>query len=272
MYICPKCKQPLIRVDKTFKCAANHSYDVASQGYVNLLLGNKSTSKHGDNKMMINARRAFLSLGHYEPIITELTRLISEYAKSDDLKILDAGCGEGYYTDGILCSLAEKHGILSEIYGTDVSKEAVVKAASAYKKPYFSVSSVNALPFGDGTFDFVVSLFAPLAENEFARVLSENGVLITVSPSPRHLFGMKEIVYDTPYENPVSTFSPALFASSEEHIFTSEMTLDSSEAILDLFTMTPYCYNTGKDGLERIRSVKKLTTEIGFVFGVYKKI
>ncbi len=272
MYICPKCKLPLVRDERTYRCAENHSYDIASQGYVNLLLGNKSTSKHGDNKMMINARRAFLALGHYEPIITKVSDIISEYTESKEIKILDAGCGEGYYTDGILSVLNDRYGMNTRMYGTDVSKEAVVKAAAAYKKPCFSVSSINALPYERNSFDIVISLFAPLSENEFSRVLSEKGVLITVSPSPRHLFGMKKLIYDNPYENPVSTFSPTLFKKIDERIFTSEMFLNSSDDILSLFNMTPYCYNTGAIGRERIKSVNSLTTEIGFVFGVYQKI
>lgn len=266
MYICPKCKSPLLRDKSTMRCQANHCYDIASQGYVNLLLGSKSTSKHGDNKEMINARRAFLNLGHYEFIIKELSKLISRYTSADSPVILDAGCGEGYYTDKLLKTLAN-----AEIYGIDVSKEAVLKASAAYKAPHFAVASVNAIPFPDSSFDAVLSLFAPLAEEEFARLLKENGVFITVSPSPRHLFGMKEKIYDTPYENPVTTFSPTLFDKLEERIITSEMTLDNRSDILNLFNMTPYCYNTGKVGTERIKAVESLSTEIGFVFGIYKK-
>lgn len=267
MYICPKCKLPLKGSEKVLRCQGNHCYDIASQGYVNLLLGSKSASKHGDNKEMINARRAFLSLGHYEPIITELSEIIRRYTSSKSITVLDAGCGEGYYTDGISKSLAKS----SEIYGIDVSKEAVVKAAAMYKDPRFAVASVNALPFQNGAFDVVLSLFAPLAEEEFSRVLKSNGVLVTVSPSPKHLFGMKKKIYDTPYENPPSTFEPTLFDKIGEYTFTSEMSLENQADILNLFNMTPYCYNTGKAGIERIKAVNSLTTEIGFVFGIYKK-
>ncbi len=267
MYICPKCKLPLERSKNTLHCESNHCYDIASQGYVNLLLGSKSTSKHGDNKEMINARRAFLGLGHYEPIITEISRIISEYTASENISVLDAGCGEGYYTNGISKSLAQS----AEIYGIDVSKEAVVKAATMYKNPHFAVASVNALPFLNDSFDVALSLFAPLAEEEFFRVLKNDGVLVTVSPSPRHLFGMKEKIYNTPYENPPSTFEPKLFNKVKEYTFSSEMTLKNQADILNLFNMTPYCYNTGKTGIERIKAVNFLTTEIGFVFGIYKK-
>lgn len=217
---------------------------------------------------MINARRAFLALGHYEPIITELSKIIAKYFKTDTIAVLDAGCGEGYYTNGISKSLT----LNSEIYGVDVSKEAVVKAAATYKEPHFAVASVNALPFPNGAFDAVLSLFAPLSENEFSRVLKDDGILVTVSPSPKHLFGMKERIYDTPYENPPSTFVPVLFNKIDEYAFISEITLKKQVDILNLFNMTPYCYNTGKSGVEQIKSVDTLTTEIGFVFGIYRKI
>lgn len=267
MYICPKCKLPLERNRNTLLCQSNHCYDVASQGYVNLILGSKNTSKHGDNKEMIIARRAFLGLGHYKPIITELSKLITKHTVSDKIRILDAGCGEGYYTSGVSGSLTKPH----EIYGIDVSKEAVVKAAATYKNANFAVASVNALPFSNSSFDATLSLFAPLAEDEFSRVLKKDGVLITVSPSPKHLFGMKEKIYDTPYENPPSTFTPNLFDKINEYTISSEITLDNQSDIFNLFNMTPYCYNTGKIGIERIKAVKSLTTEIGFVFGIYKK-
>lgn len=267
MYICPKCKLPLKQTERSLRCQSGHCYDIASQGYVNLLLGSKSTSKHGDNKEMINARRSFLSLGHYKPIITELSRIITKHTSAEAITVLDAGCGEGYYTDGISKLLAES----SQIYGIDVSKEAVVKASAAYKTPHFAVASVNSLPFSDTAFDVVLSLFAPLAEEEFSRVLKNNGILVTVSPAPRHLFGMKEKIYDTPYENPPSTFEPLLFNKTEEYTFVSQITLEKQTDILNLFNMTPYCYNTGKTGIERIKAVDSLTTEIGFVFGVYEK-
>ena len=271
MYICPKCSQPLNKIENSYKCSLGHSYDVASAGYINLILSSKKSAVHGDNKEMIDARRRFLSLGHYSAIPNILFDLITEFQKSSDkINILDAGCGEGYYT-GALAEKFENNKFSSDIYGIDVSKDAVLPASKRYKTVNFSVASVNALPFENESFDVVLSLFAPLAEKEFHRVLKNGGIFITVSPSPKHLFGLKEKIYDTPYLNPVTTFEPEVLTKIDEKIHSEIIHLSSQSEILDLFKMTPYYYNTGKKDMEKLAFINKLDTEIGFVFGVYRK-
>lgn len=268
MYICPKCSAKLTENGNTMLCDEGHCYDISSKGYVNLLLGNKR-GVHGDNKEMITARREFLRLGHYSPIITNLTSIISKRA-TGSIKILDAGCGEGYYTNALKNSLSDV-GIDAEIYAIDVSKDAVMLAAKAYKNISFSVASVNALPFRNQGFDFVLSLFAPLCEEEFSRVLKPGGALITVSPSENHLFGLKAQVYDTPYKNPPSTFVAKILEKSDEFSKEWESKLNRQTDIQNLFKMTPYYYNTGPKGIEKACSLTELSTVIGFTFGVYHK-
>lgn len=270
MYICPKCGNKLSLKERRYLCAEGHSYDISSQGYVNLLLGNRKNSSHGDNKMMLSSRRAFLALGHYSLIISKIEEIILSSVNTNNLTIIDTGCGEGYYTSG-LSDLLEKSGRRAEIFGVDVSKDAAAMAAKAYKNISFSVASVNALPFADSCADIILSLFAPIAEKEFFRVLKPGRILITVSPSPRHLMGLKEKIYDAPYENPPSTFVPEFFNKVCEETLTSEMQLENQEQIMNLFTMTPYYYKTGLQGHDRVRGLSELKTEIGFVFGVYKK-
>ena len=142
MYICPKCSENLIKIGNTLKCASGHSYDISSSGYVNLLISNKSTGVHGDNKEMIAARRRFLSLDHYSPIIYKLNDLITEYASQNGVKspiILDAGCGEGYYSGRVCKGLSKGLAVSPVFYAADVSKDAVTKAAKSYKIVNFSV-------------------------------------------------------------------------------------------------------------------------------------
>lgn len=272
MYICPKCSQKLNRNENSYKCELGHSYDIASAGYVNLILSSKKSTVHGDNKEMIDARRRFLSLGHYGAIPNILFDLIRTHTGvSDNINILDAGCGEGYYT-GALAEKYASNSILADIYGIDVSKDAILPAAKRYKSINFAVASVNALPFVSESFDVVLSLFAPLAEKEFYRVLKNGGIFITVSPSPGHLFGLKEKIYDTPYLNPVTTFEPEILTKIDEKIHSENIHLSSQNEIQDLFKMTPYYYNTGKKDIEKLSLISELDTEIGFVFGVYKKL
>ena len=274
MYICPKCSEKLTKTGNTLKCVAGHCFDIASAGYVNLLLGSKKSGSHGDNKEMITARRRFLSLGHYAIIIDKLCEIIAKYCKENNVispAILDAGCGEGYYSGRIFDTLRDEYQLSPIFYAADVSKDAVFSASKTYKTVNFSVASVNKLPFGDLSFDIVLSLFAPLSESEFDRVLKPDGRLITVSPSENHLIGLKEIIYETPYKNPPSTFIPKILTKLGEETVVSEMTLYTNESIKDLFSMTPYYYNTCDSDKKKLEGINELNTEIGFVFGVFGK-
>ena len=270
MYVCPKCKLPLSVEKNSYKCRNGHCYDISSKGYVNLILGSKSGG-HGDNKEMLAARRQFLSLDHYLPIVAQLADIIQLSIGAENIiRILDAGCGEGYYTSALYEEL-KKRGISTTIYGVDVSKEGIAMAAKKYKSCFFSVASVNALPFSDGSFDVVLSLFAPIAEKEFYRVLKTAGSMITVSPSPRHLLGLKKEIYDNVYENEETTFVPQFFAHAESSAWNGEMMLFNNLDINNLFKMTPYYYKTDEKGRLRVNALQSLTTEIGFMFYRYTK-
>ena len=270
MYICPKCKMPLCLEGMSYKCINGHSFDLSAKGHVNLLLSGKS-GIHGDNKAMLIARREFLSAGFYADIINKLADIISSsYDGKSLIRVLDAGCGEGYYTGALYDALVQRN-ISAEIFGIDVSKDGVMMAAKKHKKCSFAVASVNSLPFADESFDYVLSLFAPIAEEEFARVLAPCGTLITVSPSPRHLWGLKEAVYDTVYENEETTFSPRLLKASGCDSYSRIVTLTDGKLISSLFQMTPYYYKTDEKGRNRALSLETLTTEIGFMFFRYTK-
>lgn len=270
MYICPKCKEELVLSEHSYKCRNGHCFDISAKGYVNLLMSGKS-GIHGDNKDMLIARRDFLSLGHYSPIIRRLAEVIKrKYPNKKELTVLDAGCGEGYYT-GALASFLSENGYTVKMAGIDVSKDGVAMAAKRYKQCDFAVASVNSLPFPDSHFDAVVSLFAPIAEKEFYRVLKPTGTLITVSPSPRHLYGLKSAVYANPYENEETTFAPELFCEEEKIVFSGEMILQKQSDINNLFKMTPYYYKTNDEGRNRAENIGNLRTEIGFMFYVFKR-
>ena len=269
MYICPKCSLSLQRNQNTFACPQNHSYDVAKSGYVNLLLGAKA-GVHGDDKEMIDARRAFLSLGHYSAIADTVFEILNKHSRAKEIKILDAGCGEGYYTNKIYKNL-KNNGFSIDFYGIDVSKDAVLSASKQYKDLNLSVGSVNALPFKDEGLDAVISLFAPLCENEFARVLKPGGILITVSPSENHLYGLKEKIYEKPYKNPPSTFVPTILQKISSQTKEWDMTLSTQEGVTNLFKMTPYYHKSSKTDVEKALSLTSVSTAIGFEFIVYQK-
>lgn len=266
MLICPKCKEKLNIEGRTYTCPNRHCYDTAKSGYVNLLLANQMNSAlPGDNKLMVQARKAFLDKGYYAPLAEALCQTVSEYA-SQDCKILDAGCGEGYYTEKVANACPK-----AEIVGIDISKNAADYAARRTKAVKFAVGSVFHLPVADGSCDIVTTLFAPYCGEEFLRVLKNGGVMIMVIPAERHLWQLKCAVYDEPYLNEVKDFSLDGFELLSRKTVADEITLPCSEDIEALFSMTPYYYKTGVEGQQRLSRLETLTTEIGFEVLAYRK-
>ena len=271
-YICPKCKGRLGKNDNSLLCENKHTYDLARSGYVNLLLSDQMNTKlPGDNKLMVNSRRDFLNKGYYSVLMKSFCRIVKEYTKENAV-ILDAGCGEGYYTVNMAGKVP-----YAFIMGTDISKTAVDAAAkrmkiSGMKNIYFSVSSVFHLPVESDSCDMVTTLFAPYCKEEFQRVLKNNGVMIMVIPSQRHLIQLKEAVYEEPYLNEVKDFALEGFVLKEHITVEDKINLSSSEDILNLFSMTPYYYKTSEEGQKKLSLISELTTEIGFEILVYKKI
>lgn len=269
MLICPKCREKLVSDGKSMICPNRHCYDIAKSGYVNLLPAGQAHSKlPGDNKIMVQARRAFLNKGYYSILAEALCKKLMEYA-GESCKILDAGCGEGYYTSEI-ANAAEY--IASEIVGIDISKSAADYAARRTKSATFAVASVFHMPIESGSVDILTSLFAPFCGEEFIRVLRPGGVMIMVIPSARHLWQLKCAVYEKPYLNEIKDTAIEGFELLSRDTVTGEIALDNREDINALFSMTPYFYKTDAAGMERLAALDSITTEIGFEILTYRRI
>ena len=112
--ICPVCGEILRRDARQYCCENRHSFDIARQGHVNLLVVQQKHSLNpGDTREQVLSRRAFLEEGFYEPIANALCDTAKELGARGP--ILDVGCGEGYY-----CTrLAER--LHAELTGLDIS-------------------------------------------------------------------------------------------------------------------------------------------------------
>lgn len=269
MLICPKCGGKLARDGRSFLCPQKHCFDIAKSGYVNLLTSDRMNSAlPGDNKLMVRARKQFLDKGYYEILAAALCGTVRRHS-AENVKILDAGCGEGYYTEKI----AETVGDLNaEIVGIDISKTAADYAARRTKPALFAVASVFRMPVESESCHIVTSLFAPYCGEEFLRVLKKDGVLIMVIPSERHLWQLKCAVYDEPYPNAVKDYELDGFKFLGSEKVSGEISLPCNEDITALFSMTPYFYKTGAEGHERLERLESLDTEIGFEVLTYRKI
>lgn len=259
MLICPVCKQQLIKDGKRYVCDHQHSFDIAKQGYTNLYL--KSSKHSGDNKIMVDARTAFLNLDYYAPLANELINIIQEKKSK---VIIDAGCGEGYYTN-----LIQKQ-TNADIYGFDLSKDALKYAARQNKEIHYYLSSIFDIPMMDESCDLLLNVFAPLANDEFYRLVKKGGYLIKVDPHHQHLKQMKDFLYDQVYENEVLDLDVKGFTLEDHHEVTYPMSLDN-EALTALFKMTPYYYKTSKEKSEQLCGLEQLDCVASFMIYIYKK-
>lgn len=268
--ICPLCQKSLFRLDSTIKCENGHCFDLAKSGYINLLNpGKKNNAKAGDGKDMIRARTQFFSTGAYSKIRDTLCSIVSSLAPS---VIVDAGCGEGYYTS----RLADDNKS-SLVYGFDMSKFGTEHASKISKSKQitntlYAVSNIFDMPLEGGCADIIVNMFAPVASEEFYRVLRNGGYLIIGVAGKSHLEGLKRALYDEIYLNEGGVDSYEGFELIERRGLRYVASIFGNEAIRALFQMTPYYHRTSLEDKAKLDSLDSLTTEVEVDFLIFKKI
>lgn len=261
MLICPKCKNKLTKEEHTYECIHHHSFDIARRGYVNMLLGNHKAT--GDDKEMVKARTNFLSHGYYQPLCDAIKKIVEQ---DQPAVLVDAGCGEGFYTNQIKDVLPT-----STIYGFDLSKFAVDEACKAKKDITYGVCSVFHMPLQDACADMILSVFAPFDIEENKRVLKDGGLFVKVGPASKHLYDLKKVLYDEIYENEGNVENYANMELIHCEYVDYEIEIDGQADIYALFQMTPYYWKTPKAGSERLKCLDILKTRVQFRIEVYKK-
>ncbi|MDN7124855.1 methyltransferase domain-containing protein [Pseudidiomarina sp. 1APP75-32.1] len=257
---CPLDGEPLTLADKTWRCGNGHSFDVAKQGYVNLLpVQNKRSKDPGDSKTMVQARADFLAGGFYQPLADALAATV---LRGDPGAVLDAGCGEGYYLRQLL-DAAERSGYELEVAALDISKSATLAAAKQDKRVTWMVASNSQIPVAANSIDALLCVFGFPVSGEFQRVLKPGGRLVMVDPAADHLSELKQVIYAEvkakPYQLPVP--SDAWELVSEQRL-TFAVHLPTNGAIRELLTMTPHLYRASNEGRARAEALSELTVTV----------
>lgn len=266
---CPLDGQPLRREGGSWLCAAGHCHDIAREGHVHLLpVQHKRSLDPGDSKLMVAARRRFLSAGHYEPIAAAVNRLTLEDLPAAG-SCLDAGCGEGHYL-GRLASAVGNQRTLA-LLGLDISKWAVQAAARREAGAAWVVGSNARLPVLSGTLDRVLCMFGFPVYPEFARVLRQNGRLIQIDAGPAHLRELREIIYPVlKPEKPADETPPDGFIQRTSERLEYPLAIEGQEAIADLLAMTPHLYRASPEGRARAAALDGLTLTVDVRLTVFQ--
>ena len=242
-----------------------HCFDFSSKGYVNLA-GSRGVT--GDSKQAVRSRTNFLNKDYYAPIADKLCEILKVYVKTSGT-VIDAGCGEGYYTRKVA-------DVGYETVGLDLSKYAVDSSASRLRcktndNTFAVVASIYDMPFCDGFADAALSIFAPCAEEEIARVLANDGILIVISAGRDHLMGLKKALYQNAYENEERADMPKGMSLVCRESLKYTIRLENNEDIKNLFSMTPYYWRTSPSDAEKLDGLQALETTIDINFIIYKK-
>ena len=268
--ICPVCGSDLNRIENSLKCEKNHSFDIARQGYVNLLMSNKSSLKHhGDDKLMVKARSDFFEKGYYNPLRSAVIKAIMKHHR-ENIHVIDSGCGDCWYTEGVYKALVEA-GMNPTVTGIDISKDALIAGRKRCRELTLCVASASKLPIKTGGADILLNIFSPLEAGEYSRVLKTDGILIRAVPMEKHLWGLKQAVYDKPYENPPVDTALDGFELVDTIEVRERIKLLSTEDIQNLFKMTPYYYKTGEKDQQKLTKLDSLETELEVMVMSYKK-
>lgn len=260
--ICPACGTSLEWSSKECRCINGHSFDLAKEGYANLLLSHQRRSGHpGDDANMIQARRRFFDSGAFDP----LSRLIAKSTIGNrQSSILDCGCGEGRF----LGALSEACN--GQFFGVDVSKEAVRCAARRYKKAKWIVANgMRRLPFADHSLDVILSVLAPRNPEEFTRILKPDGALILGVPGPNHLIELRSRLaanagdFEEKADEAAAKCAP-YFTEKHRELLSYQQTLNAAQ-LADLIQMTPIFWCSSPEAKAEVQPLDELTVTISFI-------
>ncbi len=268
IWICPNCSSNLNLENKRWACTNGHHFDVAKQGYVNLLsVSRKGSHSPGDSKEMLAARHRFLLSGYYTPLVTELIHLAQHQINDHFIgQWLDLGCGSGYFISQIQNSSLHHQPNWSCL---DISKEAVKMTANT-TSTNCAVASNFDLPVQSASCNGLLQIFSPAEEKEIFRVLKPNGFLLRITPGPNHLKEIKEAIYTKSSTSKPPPSQPLYQVVTEQTLYYS-IQLPNAQIIKDLITMTPFNWRGNPTAKQQLINQGYMKLSLDFRLQLFKK-
>ncbi|MFC5690997.1 putative RNA methyltransferase [Amycolatopsis mediterranei] len=261
---CSVCGDPIGAAGPTLRCGNRHSFDLARQGYVNLLHA-RIPAGTADTAPMVAARADFLASGAYEPLADELARVCADAGGL----VIDAGAGTGYYLARVLEA--------SEAFGLalDVSAVALRRAARAHPRLGAAVWNLwEPWPVGDRVASVVLNVFAPRNGPEFHRVLRPGGLLVVAAPAPDHLRELGDLVLavDERKDERLDATLGEYFTRTDRTEVRREVALTPRQ-VRQAVEMGPAAFHLDRDGRrERLDALHEpQTVTVSFTVSTYRR-
>ncbi|WP_153915302.1 methyltransferase domain-containing protein [Shewanella sp. TC10] len=199
--ICPTCASKLHFHESSqgYYCDNKHHIDKNSQGYWSFVTSPKFKGA-SESRQQLRSKRFLMASGIFDPLVEALSAAFNDVVKDKtQANHLNYQCADGFY----LRSLEQNsNNTCMTHWGVSEADNALFAASKNNTPANLLLSPFKKLPFADQSIDVVTLFDAQLKGKECLRVLKKDGVLLMLVPAPRHLWQLKQKVYDNLTEKP----------------------------------------------------------------------
>ncbi len=274
VFACPVCGEGLPPAPGSYVCVNGHRFDVAREGYVNLLAQHRRSKESGDSKEIIAGRRDFFDAGYYAPLADCVADYVRSFAAGPDRVMVDAGCGEGYFLRRVR-RLLNQYGSGDSVVlsGLDISKHGIRMVTRRDPQGLYAVAGTHRMPVLAGRVDVLLSHFSPVSAEDFRRVVKPGGAVLVGVPGERHLFRFKELLYESPVAHePVAMLADESgFELISTHVIHYPLSVRGLGQVANLLLMTPYFWSVDDETRARIGALDALDTEVDVILHTYRR-
>ncbi|MDY4050106.1 MAG: methyltransferase domain-containing protein [Eubacterium pyruvativorans] len=280
LYACPICGKKIRFHAGSLVCKKEHCFDISAKGYVNMMGATKPLK--GYDRQFFMSRSEFFAKGYYEHILNAIVKKVSEIKAAADgaaagadskegaesvsqLVLIDAGCGEGYYSSALAGRI---EGL--QIIAFDIAADAIVCAAKSKENVAWTIADVTNIPVKDGICDILLDVFTPASYKEFGRILKKGGYILKVIPGSNHLKELRkaarEQLKNKDYSgDDVSDYFEQHYDILSQETLTNTMPIDQ-ETLKTLTEMTPLLFDVDVSRLD-LSEISEITVEAQLIIG-----